>query len=302
MTVTAAQVKELRELTGIAMMDCKKALVETDGDLEKAIILLRERGMARASNKSSRTASEGSVQVAVTECRRFGAIVEVNCETDFAAKNADFQEFASNLSKIMVADRLKDKESLLKGKMPDGKDVSESLAGLVASIGENIQIRRASALEVSDNGAVFAYSHMGGKIGTLVSIQAQGQLGEIPMNQLGMDLAMHVAAAAPRYLNRTEVPETELEQEKDIARTRLREQGKPEAIIEKALLGHVERFYRDVCLENQDYVKDPKLDILGYMRSMASELRLQGFRRYQLGEGIEKKQENFAKEVAAQLS
>ncbi|NRA65590.1 MAG: elongation factor Ts [Pseudobacteriovorax sp.] len=296
MAVTAAMVKELRQKTGVGMMECKKALTETDGDIEKAILYLRERGMSRAAKKADRITAEGIVSVLTSSDNKKGAIVEVNCETDFVSKNADFIKFTKDLAQLALENNVNDIDSLNK-LMLEGKSVAEVLPELIATIGENINVRRVATLQAS-NGIVDGYTHMGGKIGTLVLLEGSDAESNI---ELAKDIAMHTAAVAPRYLTSGEVSATEIEQEKELARKKLIEEGKPENLIEKILQGQISKFYKEICLEEQAFVKDPNYTIKKLVAEKGQGAKLSAYYRFQLGEGIEKKQENFAEEVAAQL-
>ena len=296
MAITAAQVKELRQSTGVGMMECKKALVENDGDMDKAIRWLREKGMARAAKKAGRTAAEGVVEIAVSESKKEAAIVELNCETDFAGKNEDFRAFAVTVTKAALDNKINDIESL-KSLEWNGSTIEKQLAELIGKVGENMSLRRVNYV-ATEEGVVSGYSHMGGKIGTLVVLSGDSSEKAI---EVGSDLAMHVAASAPKYLSRESVSGDELEQEKEIARKRLKEQGKPDDIIEKALMGQVNKFYGEVCFVDQPFVKEPKLTVNKYVKQAGVNASISSFVRFQLGEGIEVKQENFAEEVAAQL-
>ncbi|MEZ4741257.1 MAG: translation elongation factor Ts [Bdellovibrionota bacterium] len=298
MTIKASQVKELREKTGVGMMECKKALVENGGDLEKAILWLRERGMSRAAKKAGRVAAEGICSVLVNAERTAGVILEVNCETDFSAKNADFQSFVNIATQVALENEVQSIEQLAETKMEDST-VGQKLTDLIAKVGENMNIRRVSVLKAEANGLISGYSHMGGKIGTLVRLN--GASNE-EVATLGQDVAMHVAAAAPRYLNRDSVDASELAQEQELAKKKLIEEGKPEDIIEKIMVGQINKFYSEVCLVDQPFVKEPKLSVSKHIQQSKLGVELTGFVRYQLGEGIEKKSENFAEEVAAQLN
>jgi len=297
MAVTATQVKELREKTGVGMMECKKALEENGADLEKAIVWLRERGLSRAAKKADRVASEGVVEVYVNEDQNSGVALELNCETDFVSKNEDFTKFAHEVATLALKNRVQDVDALSGLKMPSGSTVADALTGLINKIGENMRLRRVTVLS-SANGTVAGYTHMGGKIGTLVLLE--GAKGDKAV-ELAKDLAMHVAAAAPKYLNSTEVDTTELDQERDIARKKLVEEKKPENLIEKILEGQIKKFYKEVCLVEQAFVKNPDIAVQKLVETSGTNGKLTGFVRFQLGEGIEKKTENFADEVAAQL-
>jgi len=295
--ITATQVKDLREKTGVGMMECKKALEESKGDMEKAIVWLRERGMSRAAKKADRVASEGIVEVYISEDQNSGVLLEVNCETDFVSKNEEFQALVRDAAALALKNRTKSIAEVESLKLATGKTVKERVTELIAKIGENMQLRRVSVM-TSTNGTVSGYSHMGGRIGTLVVLD--GKKGA-EITTLGKDLAMHVAAASPRYLNSTEVNADELAQEREIARKKLIEEKKPEAMIEKILDGQMKKFFKEVCLVEQSFVKDPDTQIAKLVEKTGGGAKLAGFTRFALGEGIEKKKEDFAAEVAATL-
>jgi len=286
--ITAAIVKELRERTGAGMMDCKKALVATEGDMEKAIDFLREKGLSQAAKKAGRVAAEGAVVAYVTEDGKTGAIVEVNCETDFVGKNENFQALAKSIAELIVKTNPADVDALLASEM-DGKNVKDVVTEAIAKIGENISVRRFVRYE-SAEGKVYSYIHGGGKIGVLVDMKG----GDA---ELGKDIAMQVAAANPQFLNRNEVPDSELEHEKDILTEQARNEGKPENIIAKMVMGRINKYYKEVCLVDQEFIRDGDLTISKLLKSKNADVAR--FARFQLGEGIEKKQENFADEVAA---
>lgn len=286
--ITAAIVKELRERTGAGMMDCKKALVATEGDMEKAIDFLREKGLSQAAKKAGRVAAEGAVVAYVTEDGKTGAIVEVNCETDFVGKNENFQALAKSIAELIVKTNPADVDALLASEM-DGKTVKDVVTEAIAKIGENISVRRFVRYE-SAEGKVYSYIHGGGKIGVLVDMKG----GDA---ELGKDIAMQVAAANPQFLNRNEVPDSELEHEKDILTEQARNEGKPENIIAKMVMGRINKYYKEVCLVDQEFIRDGDLTISKLLKSKNADVAR--FSRFQLGEGIEKKQENFADEVAA---
>jgi elongation factor Ts len=296
MAITAAMVKELREKTGVGMMECKKALAEVEGDMEKAVVWLREHGMARAAKKEGRVAAEGLVEVFVNPEQTAGVLVELNCETDFVSKNEEFRALAHDIAKLAYQHKAKDHEELL-GLKIGAQTVKETLTELIAKIGENMNLRRVKVLHAT-NGVVTGYSHMGGRIGTLVVLE--GATGA-DVVEIGKDLAMHVAAAAPRYLVETEVNAEELNQEREIARKRLEEEGKPAELVEKILVGQMKKFYKEVCLIEQAFVKDQNVTVQKHVDSTKKGLKIASFGRFQLGEGIEKKKEDFAAEVAAQL-
>ena len=296
MAITAGQVKELREKTGVGMMECKKALEESAGDLDKAIVWLREHGMARAQKKADRAAAEGVVEVQISADHAAGVLVELNCETDFSSKNADFRKLATEIAKLALQSKATTVDELLPAKI-DGRTVQEHLTELIQKVGENMQLRRVAVVTAA-NGVVAGYSHMGGRIGTLVALE--GATGS-DVQELGKDLAMQVAASAPRYLNESQVSQAELEQEREIARKKLEEEGKPADLIDKILTGQMKKFYKEVCLVDQPFIKDPNLTVQKHVDTAKKGLKIAGFARYGLGEGIEKKQEDFAAEVAKQM-
>ena len=293
MAITAAQVKELRERTGSGMMECKKALVDANGDMETAIETLRKTGLAKADKKASRVAAEGLVVVEISDDNKTAAVVEVNCETDFVAKKEDFQEFASAIAKRVLQDDPADIDSLLA--MPlhdsDATTIEDSRKALIATIGENISVRR--FVRVESSGELSSYRH-GVRIGVLVDL-AGGDSG------LGRDLAMHIAAHDPRpvCVSEDEVPADMIEKERDIFTAQARESGKPDNIIEKMIDGRIRKYLGEITLLGQSFVKDPDQTVGKLLEAAnASVLR---FERMELGEGIEKKAENFADEVMAQV-
>jgi elongation factor Ts len=301
--ITAALVKELREKTGAGMMDCKRALGETEGDLEGAIDWLRKKGLSAAAKKAGRVAAEGLVGVA-TSGRR-GAVVEVNAETDFVARNDTFQQFVRTVTTLAL-DTGDDIEALKRAAFPgSGRTVAEELTHMIATIGENMALRRARRLEVK-NGTVLSYVHNAlapglGKIGVLVALESTGD-GE-KLGALGKQLAMHVAAAKPDYLDVASVDAAALERERDVLREQSRASGKPEAIIEKMVEGRLRKFYEDVVLLEQVYVIDGERRVGKVVEAVAKEVgapvKVTGFVRFALGEGIAREQGDFAAEVAA---
>ena len=288
--ITAALVKELRERTGAGMMDCKKALTAVEGDMDKAIDFLREKGLAAAAKKASRVAAEGVVASYVSEDGKVGVIVEINCETDFVAKTDNFKALVNAIAAHIAATNPADMDALMASEI-EGKTVSALVTESIAKIGENISVRRFARYEVSE-GVVAAYIHGGGKIGVLVNMQGGSA-------ELGKDVAMHIAAANPSYLNREQVPASELEHEKEVLSEQARNEGKPEKIIEKMVIGRIQKFYKEVCLLDQEFVKDPDQTIAKLLKANNAEVA--EFARFQLGEGIEKKQEDFAAEVMSQI-
>ena len=289
--ITAGLVKELRERTGAGMMDCKKALAATEGDMDKAIDFLREKGLAAAAKKAGRIAAEGLVVSYVSEDSKVGVIVEVNCETDFVAKTENFQELVAGIAAHVAKSNPADMDALNASEIEAGKTVAALITESIAKIGENISLRRFARYEVAE-GMVAAYIHGGGKIGVLVSMTA----GDA---ELGKDVAMHIAAANPGYLTREQVPTAELEHEKAVLTEQARNEGKPEKIIDKMVQGRIQKYYKEVCLVDQEFVKDPDQTV-GKLVAAAG-AAVTEFTRFQLGEGIEKKQEDFAAEVMAQI-
>ena len=300
--ITAAAVKELRERTSAGMMDCKKALAETNGDMEAAIDWLRAKGLSAAAKKAGRTASEGLVGVAVEGKR--GAVVEVNSETDFVAKNELFQDFVRNVAKLALQHGT-DVEALGAAQYPEGGTVQEKLTDNIAKIGENQSLRRAAVIEVGE-GAVVPYVHNQvspglGKIGVLVALESAAPAETL--TALGKQIAMHVAAAHPQALDADSLDPAVIERERSIAMEKAKESGKPQNIIEKMVEGGLAKFRKDNALLSQLFVMDNKTPVAEVVASAAKDAGtgrvLKGFVRFQLGEGIEKKQEDFAAEVAA---
>jgi elongation factor Ts len=300
--ITAATVKELRERTGAGMMDCKKALAETNGEMEAAIDWLRAKGLAAAAKKAGRTAAEGLVGVAVAGVR--GAVVEVNSETDFVAKNEIFQDFVRNVAQIALENG-SDIEAISAASYPSGGTVAETLTENIAKIGENQSLRRAAVLEVKE-GVVVPYVHNQvapglGKIGVLVALESAAPSETLVA--LGKQIAMHVAAANPLALNADDLDSELVERERSIAMEKAKESGKPQNIIEKMVEGGLAKFRKDNALLSQLFVMDNKTPVADVVAQAGKEagtpVTLAGFVRFQLGEGIEKKQEDFAAEVAA---
>ena len=292
MAITTALIKELRERTGAGMLDCKKALEENGADIEKAIDWLREKGIAKAAKKSGRIAAEGLVFAAVSPCRKKGALLEFNSETDFVAKNDEFKSFGKKLVELSLDNDIKS-EDVLKVLELEGKTIETHLTELIAKIGENMNIRRLKL--VSTDGFVETYTHLGGKIGVLLNL-----IGEpTPENiEKAKGVAMHIAALDPKYLNSSEVTADDLEREKEIARHQLEEEGKPANIIEKILEGKMRKFYEENCLVNQKYVRDDNFTIEKFI----APLSIVSFNRFKVGEGIEREEVDFAAEVAAQIA
>ncbi len=290
--VTASQVKDLREKTGAGMMDCKKVLTETDGDMEKAIELLRERGIAKAAKKSDRVAAEGLVDAYVTEDGKIGAVVEVNAETDFVAKNDEFKSFVADVAKQIALTNPASVEELLAAKsiVEEDKTVQEVLTNKIATIGENMSIRRFARYETT--GLVEKYIHGEGKIGVLVELENGN-------SELAKDICMQIAAAKPEFLDRESVPAERVEKEMEILKAQAMNEGKPAEIAEKMVQGRIGKFYGEICLVEQDFVKNPDMKIKQLLESKGA--KVIRFARFEKGEGIEKKEENFAEEVAKQI-
>jgi elongation factor Ts len=291
-TISASAVKDLREKTGVGMMEAKKALEETGGDFEKAVDLLRKKGLSAAAKKAARVAAEGIIASTIQAGGKTGVMIEVNSETDFVAKNDDFQRFAKELVELAAAKKPADIAAL--SQLSIGNDTVEARRNaLIQKIGENIAIRRFVCYETS--GQIAIYLH-GTRIGVMVDYTGGDE-------QLGRDMAMHIAAANPQFLNRETVPTDVLDRERAVYEAQAKESGKPAAIIGKMVEGKLEKFYSEACLMDQVYIKDPdgKLRIRDCLKKAGGNVVLNRFVRYQLGEGIEKKKENFAEEVAAQL-
>jgi elongation factor Ts len=294
--VTAELVKQLREQTGVGMMECKKALTENEGSIEKAVLWLRERGLSRAASKSGRTTAEGSVGVSVSANGKEAVLVEMNCETDFSAKNADFIRFVGDLTQLALTNKVTSVEKLASLTM-NGTPVADALTALIQKIGENMQLRRVKYVAV-DQGVISGYTHMGGKIGTLAVFTGESNEKTV---EVAKDVAMQIAAASPKYLKRELVPAAEVEQEKELGRKKLLEEGKASDKLEMILAGQINKYFAEICLVDQAFVKEPKLSVSKYIQSTGIKAELTDFVRFQLGEGIERAQVDFAAEVAAQL-
>ena len=290
--ITAQLVKDLREKTGAGMMDCKKVLTETDGDMEKAIELLRERGIAKAAKKSSRVAAEGLVDAYVSEDGKVGAVVEVNAETDFVGKNEEFKNFVNDVAKQIVEKNPANVEELLgqESIAEAGKTVQEVLTNKIATIGENMTIRRFERFV--SNGIVGSYIHGEGKIGVLVDM-------ENATPELAKDICLQIAAAKPEFLNRESVTPERVAKEMEILKAQAMNEGKPAEIAEKMVQGRINKFYGEICLLEQEFVKDPDMKINKLLESKGA--KINNFARLEKGEGIEKVEENFAEEVAKQI-
>lgn len=299
MSITAAMVSELRKKTGAGMMDCKKALTETAGNMDEAVDFLRKKGLSSAAKKSGRVAAEGMV-VADSE-GTVGALVEVNAETDFVAKNDAFKAFTAGVGQVVLANAAADVEALKALAYPGtDRTVGEELTHQIATIGENMDIRRFARIDAGQ-GVVTSYVHGAGKIGVLVELQTAAT--DEKVTELGKQIAMHVAAAAPQYLQRDEVPSEVVDKEKEIMRVKALDSGKPENIVDKIIVGQINKYFGEVCLLEQAFVIDPDQKVGKVVDALAKELgaeiKLNSYVRYQLGEGIEKKEDDFAAEVAA---
>ena len=284
--ITAALVKELREITGAGMMDCKKALVECEGDKDKAIDYLREKGIAKAAKKAGRIASEGVV--AAASDGKTACIVEINSETDFVAKNENFLALVKKIAEHIVACKPADMDALNASQM-DGKTVAEVMTEAVASIGEKLSLRRFEVYTTED-GQLATYIHMGGKIGVIVELSGGDKT-------LGKDVAMQIAAAKPQCIGREDVDQEALAHEREVLRKQALEEGKPEKIVEKMVDGRINKYYKEVCLVEQEFVKDSDKTI----KDILAGVEVRRFARFEMGEGLEKKTEDFAAEVAAQM-
>ncbi|MBR3291565.1 MAG: elongation factor Ts [Bacteroidales bacterium] len=304
--ITAALVKELRERTNAGMMDCKKALVASDGDMDKAIDWLREKGLAQAAKKASRIAAEGVVTKYLTPCGCTGVIVEVNCETDFVAKTDNFQAFANNVAKHIAKANPADVEALMAQKFVDdeSKTIEDLVSEATVAIGEKISIRR--FVRYQTEGVVDAYIHMGGKVGVLVEVATDEKGKEsAEVKQFAHDLALQIAAARPDAVRREEVDPEKLNKEREIQRAKFLEEGKPEKIVDRIVDGQIEKYYKDVVLLDQQFVKDGDKTIKGLMAEVSKAagvpLDIVRFARFERGEGIEKRKDDLAGEIAAMM-
>ncbi|KEP27823.1 MULTISPECIES: translation elongation factor Ts [Bacillus] len=291
MAITAQLVKELRQKTGAGMMDCKKALTETDGDIEKAIDLLREKGIAKAAKKADRIAAEGLTLIKTDG--NTGVIIEVNSETDFVAKNEGFQALLNELADHLLAAKPATIEEAHASKMENGSTVEEHITSAIAKIGEKITLRRFSVITKEDNAAFGSYLHMGGRIGVLAVLN--GTTDE----ELARDIAMHVAAVNPKYISRDQVSEEEANREREVLTQQALQEGKPENIVAKMVEGRLNKFFEEICLLDQAFVKNPDEKVKQVVG--AKNATVQTYVRYEVGEGIEKRQENFAEEVMSQV-
>ncbi|WP_332690266.1 translation elongation factor Ts [Halalkalibacter lacteus] len=291
MAVTASMVKELREKTGAGMMDCKKALTETNGDMEKAIDFLREKGIANAAKKADRVAAEGLALVK-SEGNK-AVIVEVNSETDFVAKNENFQKLVGDLASHLISNAPASVEVALEQPFADGQTVQEYINASIAKIGEKISLRRFEIVEKEDGDAFGEYLHMGGRIGVLAVVSGSSDA------ELAKDVAMHVAAINPTYVSRDEVSQEEVEREREVLTQQALNEGKPANIVEKMVEGRLSKYFEQVCLLDQPFVKDGDQKVGKYVQGKGAAVK--SFIRYEVGEGIEKREDNFAEEVMSQV-
>ena len=310
MAVTAAMVKELREMTGAGMMDCKKALAATDGDMDKAVEFLREKGLAGAEKKAGRIAAEGIVATAMTEDEKKAVVVEVNAETDFVAKNAKFQAYVAQVAAQALTTTAADMDAFMEEKWAadESLTVKEALSSQISIIGENMNIRRFKQV-VEENGVVVSYIHAGGRIGVLVDVETS--VVNDAVKEMGKNIAMQIAALNPKYTSRDEVSADFIEHEKSILMAQIqndpKEASKPEKVIQGMIQGRINKELKEICLLDQTYVKaeDGKQSVAQYVAQVAKEtgasITVKGFVRFETGEGLEKKEENFAEEVAKQM-
>jgi len=300
---TAQDVKVLRERTGAGMMDCKKAMVETEGDIEKAIEFLREKGLAAAAKKASRIAAEGAVGSYLSDDKKTGAVVEINCETDFVALTDEFQSFVKEVAEHIVKENPADVDALLEQKFASDKSkmVSEAVTERVAKIGEKISIRRFTRYEAPE-GVLGTYIHMGGKIGVLLNVNCSPeQAASEEFNLIVKDVCMHIAAANPKYNTKEEVPMEELEKEKEILFAQAINEGKPEKIAQNIVNGRIKKHYKTICLQEQEFVKDTDKTVAQVIKEQGGNVSVAAFERFEMGEGLQKREDNFAEEVMGQM-
>ncbi|PZJ40823.1 translation elongation factor Ts [Staphylococcus aureus] len=290
-TISAKLVKELREKTGAGMMDCKKALTETDGDIDKAIDYLREKGIAKAAKKADRIAAEGLVHVETKG--NDAVIVEINSETDFVARNEGFQELVKEIANQVLDTKAETVEALMETTLPNGKSVDERIKEAILTIGEKLSVRRFAIRTKTDNDAFGAYLHMGGRIGVLTVVE--GSTDE----EAARDVAMHIAAINPKYVSSEQVSEEEINQEREVLKQQALNEGKPENIVEKMVEGRLRKYLQEICAVDQDFVKNPDVTVEAFLKTKGG--KLVDFVRYEVGEGMEKREENFADEVKGQM-
>ena len=292
MAVTAQMVKELREKTGAGMMDCKKALTETDGDMDKAIDFLREKGIAKAANKADRIAAEGLTSVVTAG--NDAVILEVNSETDFVAKNEGFQTLVQELAAHLLKNKPATVEEAIAQTMENGATVADHINAAIAKIGEKLSLRRFAIVSKTDNDAFGAYIHMGGRISVLTVLEGTTE------ESAAKDISMHITALRPKYVSRDQVSQEEVEHERQVLTQQALNEGKPENIVAKMVEGRLGKYFEDVCLLDQTFVKNPDQKVRQFVESKGATVR--EFVRYEVGEGIEKKEDNFAEEVMNQVN
>ncbi|EOB9263527.1 translation elongation factor Ts [Staphylococcus aureus] len=290
-TISAKLVKELREKTGAGMMDCKKALTETDGDIDKAIDYLREKGIAKAAKKADRIAAEGLVHVETKG--NDAVIVEINSETDFVARNEGFQELVKEIANQVLDTKAETVEALMETTLPNGKSVDERIKEAISTIGEKLSVRRFAIRTKTDNDAFGAYLHMGGRIGVLTVVE--GSTDE----EAARDVAMHIAAINPKYVSSEQVSEEEINHEREVLKQQALNEGKPENIVEKMVEGRLRKYLQEICAVDQDFVKNPDVTVEAFLKTKGG--KLVDFVRYEVGEGMEKREETFADEVKGQM-
>jgi elongation factor Ts len=301
MSITPQMIKELREQTGAGFGDVKSALTEANGNMEEATKILRKKGLAAASKKAGRVTAEGAVVAHVSG--NTGALVEVNCETDFVGRNEVFQRFANEVASVVAQSNANSVDELMNEQWPDSDEtVGQKVSEQIAAIKENISVRRFAKHQSPENGVIGSYIHGGGKIGVMVEVTGSNREHAA---EIARDVAMHIAAAEPRFLRREDVTEKDLETEREIARDAALKSGKPEAIVEKMVSGKMEKFYGEACLLEQPYIRDDKSTVSQYLGKRGKESNcdfvITRFTRYKLGEGIEKRSEDFAAEVASYI-
>ncbi|QOY77312.1 elongation factor Ts [Staphylococcus aureus] len=290
-TISAKLVKELREKTGAGMMDCKKALTETDGDIDKAIDYLREKGIAKAAKKADRIAAEGLVHVETKG--NDAVIVEINSETDFVARNEGFQELVKEIANQVLDTKAETVEALMETTLPNGKSVDERIKEAISTIGEKLSVRRFAIRTKTDNDAFGAYLHMGGRIGVLTVVEGSND------EEAARDVAMHIAAINPKYVSSEQVSEEEINHEREVLKQQALNEGKPENIVEKMVEGRLRKYLQEICAVDQDFVKNPDVTVEAFLKTKGG--KLVDFVRYEVGEGMEKREENFADEVKGQM-
>lgn len=291
MAISAKLVKELREKTGAGMMDCKKALTETDGDIDKAVDYLREKGIAKAAKKSDRIAAEGLVHV--EEKGNEAAIVEINSETDFVARNEGFQNLVKEIAIQVLESKADSVEALLETTLPSGETVDQRMKEAISTIGEKLSIRRFAVRTKTDNDSFGSYLHMGGRIGVLTVVEGSTDA------EAAKDVAMHIAAINPKYVSSEQVSEDEIAHEREVLKQQALNEGKPENIVEKMVEGRLRKYLQEICAVDQNFVKDPDQTVEAFLKSKGG--KLVDFVRYEVGEGMEKREENFADEVKGQM-